>query len=46
MIVAHGGHWYHAVLYLAPVLVVVIGLWLSTLRERRERGSQDRPDPR
>jgi hypothetical protein len=41
MILAHGGHWYHSILYLAPVLVVVVGLWLSTLRERRGRRSQD-----
>ena len=32
---AHAGHWYHAVLYLAPVLVVVLALWISSVREKR-----------
>jgi hypothetical protein len=32
---AHVGHWYHALLYLAPVLIVVVVLWVQ---ERRERG--------
>jgi cytochrome c-type biogenesis protein CcmH/NrfF len=41
---AHAGHWYHAILYLAPVVLVVVALWLSSLRERRaERDAeQDR----
>jgi cytochrome c-type biogenesis protein CcmH/NrfF len=42
---AHVGHWYHAVLYLAPVLVVVIALWVSSARERRaERQGTDSRD--
>jgi cytochrome c-type biogenesis protein CcmH/NrfF len=42
---AHAGHWYHAVLYLAPVLLVVVALWLSSLRERRaERESEPADD--
>jgi cyanate permease len=32
---AHVAHWYHALLYLAPVLIVVVVLWVQ---ERRERG--------
>jgi hypothetical protein len=32
---AHVGHWYHALLYLAPVLIVVVVLWVQ---ERHERG--------
>jgi cyanate permease len=32
---AHVGHWYHALLYLAPVVIVVVVLWVQ---ERRERG--------
>ena len=32
---AHVGHWYHAFLYLAPVVIVVVVLWVQ---ERRERG--------
>jgi hypothetical protein len=38
---AHAGHWYHALLYLAPVLIVVVVLWVQ---ERRERGRD--PDAR
>ena len=33
--VAHAAHWYHAALYLAPVLVVVLALWISSVREKR-----------
>jgi cytochrome c-type biogenesis protein CcmH/NrfF len=41
---AHVGHWYHAILYLAPVLLVVVALWLSSLRERRaERDAERHP---
>jgi hypothetical protein len=36
MILAHGGHWYHALLYLAPVIVIAIALWRSGAREGRE----------
>jgi cyanate permease len=32
---AHAGHWYHAVLYLAPVLLVALLLWVQALRDRR-----------
>jgi cytochrome c-type biogenesis protein CcmH/NrfF len=32
---AHAGHWYHALLYLAPVLIVVVVLWVQERRERR-----------
>ena len=32
---AHAGHWYHAVLYLAPVLVVVLARWIASGRETR-----------
>jgi hypothetical protein len=35
---AHAGHWYQAMLYLAPVIVVVVVLWIQ---ERRERGRDD-----
>ena len=37
---AHLGHWYHSLLYLAPVLIVVVVLWVSERRERR-RGEGD-----
>jgi hypothetical protein len=43
---AHAGHWYHAILYLAPVLLVVGALWLSSLRERRAIRDRERdPEP-
>jgi hypothetical protein len=39
---AHAGHWYHALLYLAPVLIVVVVLWVQERRERgRDRGQGD-----
>ena len=34
---AHVGHWYHALLYLAPVLIGVDVLWVQERRERRRR---------
>jgi hypothetical protein len=33
--IAHLGHWYHSLLYLAPVLIVVVVLWFQERRERR-----------
>jgi cyanate permease len=35
---AHLGHWYHSLLYLAPVIVVAVALWIL---ERRERGRDE-----
>lgn len=37
MILAHAGHWYHAILYLLPVIVISIALWRSGAKEERER---------
>ena len=34
---AHAGHWYHTVLYIAPVVLIAAGLWWSGRREARER---------
>lgn len=42
MILAHIGHWYHSLLYLAPVAIVVLVLWVS---ERRERRRDEEPKP-
>ena len=39
--IAHFGHWYHALLYLAPVVIVVGVLWML---ERRERGHDEDED--
>jgi cyanate permease len=38
---AHLGHWYHSLLYLAPVLIVVFVLWVQERRERRRGDSGD-----
>jgi hypothetical protein len=38
---AHAGHWYHALLYLAPVLIVVVVLWVQERRERGRGGTED-----
>jgi cytochrome c-type biogenesis protein CcmH/NrfF len=43
---AHVSHWYHSVLYAAPVLVVVVGLWLSgRAAARAEREEAEGPPP-
>jgi hypothetical protein len=39
---AHLGHWYHSLLYLAPVVIVVVVLWFQ---ERRERARDDDDEP-
>ncbi|MBF6620975.1 MAG: hypothetical protein ITG02_12190 [Patulibacter sp.] len=31
-VIAHIGHWYHVLLYLAPVLLVAGGLWYAGKR--------------
>jgi len=31
---AHIGHWYHALLYLAPIIIIGGALWWSGRRER------------
>lgn len=33
---AHVGHWYHSLLYLAPVLIVAAVLWVLERRDRRD----------
>jgi cytochrome c-type biogenesis protein CcmH/NrfF len=38
---AHLGHWYHSLLYLAPVLIVVVVLWVQERRERRRDARED-----
>jgi hypothetical protein len=42
-VLAHFGHWYISMLYLAPVLIVVGALSIQTRRERR-RGPDERDD--
>jgi uncharacterized membrane protein len=40
---AHTGHWYHAILYLLPMLLIGLGLWWTG---RRERAGIERGGPR
>jgi hypothetical protein len=35
LVLAHAGHWYHALLYLAPVLVLAAFFTIQGRRERR-----------
>ena len=37
---AHAGHWYHAVLYMAPVVLIAGALWWSGRRDERERAER------
>jgi hypothetical protein len=37
IVLAHAGHWLPQLLYLAPVMVMVVVLWVGKLRERRRR---------
>jgi hypothetical protein len=39
LVLAHVGHWYHALLYLAPVLVLAA---FFTVQGRRERRMEER----
>jgi hypothetical protein len=43
---AHIGHWYHVLLYLAPVLLVAGGLWYAgkQLPDEDELGESDELD--
>lgn len=43
-VVAHIGHWYHVLLYLAPVLLVAGGLWYAGKRLPDENELEDFDD--
>ena len=43
---AHAGHWYHAALYLLPVVLVAGALWWSGRRDARERAERATTPPR
>jgi hypothetical protein len=36
---AHAGHWTGSIIYLAPVLIVVVWLQISTRREKRREST-------
>jgi uncharacterized membrane protein YtjA (UPF0391 family) len=38
---AHAAHWFAAVLYVAPVVVVVIALWVSSRRAQHAGELED-----
>lgn len=40
--IAHFGHWYVTILYMAPVVILVAALSLSSWREKRRK---ERGDP-
>lgn len=42
---AHAGHWYHAVLYMAPVVLIAGALWWSGRRDARERAERTAQPP-
>lgn len=39
-VLAHAGHWITGLLYLAPVVIVVVVLWIQAARDRRS-GPED-----
>jgi hypothetical protein len=43
-VLAHVGHWYHALLYLAPVLVLAVFFTIQGRRERRREGPREPPE--
>ena len=42
---AHAGHWYHAALYMAPVILIGGALWWSGRRDSRERAERPPAPP-
>jgi cyanate permease len=42
---AHLGHWYHSLLYLAPVAIVAVWLWVVERREKKRDGGPKPPKP-
>jgi hypothetical protein len=40
-VLAHVGHWWHSLLYLAPVVVVGVALAVSERRAKRRSGAAD-----
>jgi 4-hydroxybenzoate polyprenyltransferase len=43
LIMAHAGHWFAGLLYLAPVIIVVAALWRQSYKDKR-RGDDDEPE--
>ena len=46
LILAHAGHWFAGLLYLAPVLIVVGALLYQSWKDKREGDDEDdEPEP-
>ncbi|HEY4094072.1 MAG TPA: hypothetical protein VGM33_01080 [Baekduia sp.] len=43
LIMAHAGHWFAGLLYLAPVIIVVAALWRQSYKDKR-RGDDEEPE--
>lgn len=41
---AHAGHWYHTLLYVAPVIVIAVGLWWTGRTGAGEDGDRSQDD--
>jgi hypothetical protein len=39
LLVAHAGHWLIWVMYAVPILIVLVSIGASVIRQRRERGA-------
>lgn len=42
-VLAHAGHWYHAALYMLPVVLIAGALWWSGRRDAREQAERRTP---
>jgi cytochrome c-type biogenesis protein CcmH/NrfF len=38
--IAHAGHWLVNVLYIVPLVVVVLMLWISSIRDKRAEAAE------
>lgn len=47
IVVAHAGHWLVQVLYAAPLIIMVVMLFVGRMRQRREIGpaTPEQPSP-
>ena len=44
-VLAHVGHWYHSLLYAAPIVLIALALWWSGRRDSGDGpGEGDDPD--
>lgn len=43
-VLAHVGHWYHSLLYAAPIVLIALALWWSGRRDSASRAAKERDD--